>query len=92
MSTDAIMLDSPASTPDPKTQRSNPMNAAGLSLASDGAMDIDSHANGASALAAPTTAGSWDTKKWRDDVHLTRARLLHQHYLSCAYTGFRCFG
>ncbi|PSR97526.1 hypothetical protein BD289DRAFT_91052 [Coniella lustricola] len=79
MSTDAIMLDSPAQTPDPKPQHGNPLNTAGLSLATDSAMDIDSHTNGASV--AQTTV-SWDTKKWRDDVHLIQARLLHQHYLT----------
>lgn len=79
MSSDAIMLDSPAQTPDAKGKHSSPTPANIAALPADIIMSIDSQVNGSTA----GTAGSWDTKKWRDDVQLFRNKLQHQGYNPC---------
>lgn len=72
---DVPMLDSPASTPDPKKQAAGPSSAsAPNALPSEIAMMVDNQAtsNGA------TT--NWDTKKWRDELNALSSKLLHQNF------------
>lgn len=74
-SSDAIMLDSPAQTPDPKGQfhsiQSNTDMPAGQPMV------IDSQANEGSA------SGSWDTKKWREELQSVENKLQHPHWSPC---------
>lgn len=67
-------MDSPAQTPDPK----GPHHVS-TELASDGAMDIDSNVD----EAAANTASAWDTKKWREDLHMVNSKLQHKNWDPC---------
>lgn len=71
-SADAIMLDSPAQTPDPKGQFHAPHSNNEMPVGQP--MVIDSQASEGAA------SGSWDTKKWRDELQAVTNKLQHPHW------------
>lgn len=64
-------MDSPAQTPDAKGH-----HHVSTEMPPEGAMDIDSNMNEASANTAP----AWDTKKWREDLHMVNSKLQHKDW------------
>lgn len=79
MSSDAVMLDSPAQTPTPKGHPPPPPSNSS-NLPADIAMIMDdNNASGASS-AATTTSSSWENKKYRDELNLVKSRLQHQNF------------
>lgn len=70
-SSDQIMLDSPAQTPDAKSQHPPNLRAGASSTTrpDDIAMMIeDPNAE---------SVGGWDTKKWREDLQIATSKLQH---------------
>lgn len=74
------MLDSPAQTPDAKSQHPPNLRAGTSSTAipNDIAMMIED-ANGSNPNFSETVGG-WDTKKWREDLQLVTSKLQHPHF------------
>ncbi|KAF3762517.1 hypothetical protein M406DRAFT_357489 [Cryphonectria parasitica EP155] len=87
MSADAIMLDSPAQTPDSKSHRAGSLSAISGAFDSEvGVPDVAVHETGmsidsqANVEDLPAVGDSWDTKKWREDAQAIQNKLQHQHY------------
>lgn len=70
-SSDSIMMDSPAQTPDTKGQVSGSLAQAPADATADVVMAIDGQT---------TEASGWDTKKWREDVQVYTSRLQHGNW------------
>lgn len=62
------MLDSPAQTPDAKSQHPPNLRAGNTMVPDDMAMVEDPIAE---------TVGGWDTKKWREDLQIANSKLQH---------------
>lgn len=75
MSSDSIMLDSPAQTPTPKSHPA-PLTNSSL-LSNDIAMIDDNNPGGVSAA---TNSTAWDTQKYREDLTHVKSRLQHQSF------------
>lgn len=71
-SSDSIMMDSPAQTPDPKGQFSAPPGPPPTDASTDVLMAVDNQASEGS---------GWDTKKWREDLQFVTSRLQHAHWI-----------
>lgn len=73
-SSDAIMLDSPAQTPDPKGQLSTHATHVATEMSAGQPMVIDNE------VSANAATGSWDTKKWREELQSVNGKLQHPHW------------
>lgn len=71
---DAIMMDSPAQTPDPKGQFSAPPGPPPVEVSADVLMAVDNQ---------PSESAGWDTRKWREELQFVTSRLQHPQWIPC---------
>lgn len=84
---DQIMLDSPAQTPEAKTQQQSVPQVGSSSSAlppppaSEIAMMIEDESTGMNNQDFSCgAAGSWNTKQWRDEYAIVTNKLLHKNF------------
>ncbi|CAN8098732.1 unnamed protein product [Discula destructiva] len=80
---DQVMLDSPAQTPDSKSQQQSALRAGGSRVSTDTAMAIDDSGNNEDL--SESVVGSWDTVQWREDVRSVAGKLQHQNFNPSKY-------
>lgn len=73
-SSDQIMLDSPAQTPDAKSQHPPNLRAGTTVVPDDIAMMVEDQ--------TAEAVGGWDTKKWREDLQIAHGKLQHHSHFN----------
>lgn len=79
-SSDQIMLDSPAQTPDAKSHHPPNLRAGNTMAQDDMAMMVEDP--------IAETVGGWDTKKWREDLQIANSKLQHSAHFNPGKSDF----